>query len=246
MNLRLSIILFAAACAACSQNGVPQQQNSSQPGAAAPAVDRSAGSVSSDSAAPGAQASTSPSSGAVLAESKPQFKEVTIPSGTTMAIKLANSVASDTSKVEDAVRGTLTKALVVGGTTIVPAGSEVGGTVLEASQSGHVKGRASLAIRFDRLRVGSESHTIRTAPIAREAEPTKGDDAKKVGIGAGAGALVGAIAGGKKGALVGTAVGAGAGTGVVLATRGEEVRLSAGTTVTTTLRQPVTILVAEQ
>src|SRR5262245_52714086 len=115
MNLRLSIVLFAAACAACSQNGVPQQQNSSR-GAAAPAVDRSAGSGSSDSATPGAQASTSPSSGAALTESKPQFKEVTIPSGTTMAVKLANSVTSDTSNVEDAVRGTLAKAPVGGGT----------------------------------------------------------------------------------------------------------------------------------
>src|SRR5262245_35386589 len=128
MNLRLSIVLFAAACSACSQNGVPQQQNSSQSGAAAPAVDRSAGSGSSGSAAPGAQAATSPSSGAAPAESKPQFKEVTIPSGTTMAVKLANSVASETSKVEDAVRGTLTKALVVDGTTVAPAGSEVDGT----------------------------------------------------------------------------------------------------------------------
>ena len=245
MNLRLSIMLFAATCAACSQNAVPQQQNASQSGAGAPA-DRSAGSGSSGSAVPGAQASRSPSSHAALAESKPQFKEVTIPSGTTMVVKLANSVASDSSKVEDAVRGTLAKALVVGGKTVVPAGSEVGGTVLEATQSGHVKGRASLAISFDRLRVGSESHTIRTARITREAEPTKGDDAEKVGIGAGAGALVGAIAGGKKGALIGTAVGAGAGTGVVLATRGEEVRLPAGATVTTTLQQPVTILVAVQ
>src|SRR5262245_62629596 len=96
MNLRLSIVLFAVACAACSQNGEPQQQNSSQPGAAAPAVDRSAGSGSIGSAAPGAQASTSPTSGSVLAESKPQFKEVTIPSGTTMTVKLANSVASAT------------------------------------------------------------------------------------------------------------------------------------------------------
>src|SRR5262245_44093821 len=100
MNLRLSIMLFAAACAACSQNGMPQQ-NSSQAGAAASA-DRSAGSGSSGSAVPSAQASGSSSSRAALAESKPQFKEVTIPSGTTMAVKLENSVASDSSKVEDA------------------------------------------------------------------------------------------------------------------------------------------------
>src|SRR5262249_36250053 len=147
MNLRLSIVLFAAACAACSQNGMPQQQNSSQSDAGAPA-DRSAGSGSSGS--PGAQASRAPSSHAALAESKPQFEEVTIPSGTTMVVKLANSVASDSSKVEDAVRGTLAKALVVGGKTVVPAGSEVGGTVLAATRSGPGKGPPALAITFDR------------------------------------------------------------------------------------------------
>ncbi|HMS81649.1 MAG TPA: hypothetical protein PKC20_19425, partial [Burkholderiaceae bacterium] len=69
----------------------------------------------------------------------------------------------------------------------------------------------------------------------------KKNDAAKVGIGAGAGALVGAIAGGKKGALVGGAVGAGAGTGVVLVTRGDEVTLGAGTVVTTTLREPLVV-----
>ena len=60
---------------------------------------------------------------------------------------------------------------------------------------------------------------------------------------AGAGAVIGAITGGKKGAAVGGAVGAGAGTGVVLATRGDEVTLAAGTSLTTTLTRPLVVLV---
>ena len=55
--------------------------------------------------------------------------------------------------------------------------------------------------------------------------------------------MIGAIAGGKKGAAIGTAVGAGGGTGVVLATRGEEVRLGAGTPLRTTLQEPLTVRV---
>jgi hypothetical protein len=171
---------------------------------------------------------------------------VTIPSGTPLSVKLTNAVASDRSKAEDPVRGTLAKPVVVDGATVVPSGSSITGSVLEAKESGRVKGLASIAIGFDRLKVGSETREIRTTRIAREAKPTKGEDAKKVGIGAGAGALVGALAGGKKGALIGGGVGAGAGTGVVLATRGEEVRLNAGTIVRTNLLEPLTIQVAVQ
>jgi len=70
-----------------------------------------------------------------------------------------------------------------------------------------------------------------------------GEDATKVGIGAGAGAVVGAILGGKKGAAGGAAVGGGAGTGVVLATKGREVRLAPGADVTTQLTAPLTVRV---
>ena len=55
--------------------------------------------------------------------------------------------------------------------------------------------------------------------------------------------MIGAIAGGRKGAAVGGAVGAGAGTGVVLATRGDDVTLAAGASVTTTLTQPLVVRV---
>ena len=173
----------------------------------------------------------------------PQFREVTVPPGTSLAVKLSTAIASDTSKADDPIRATLAKSIVIDGAVVVPAGAELSGVVIEANQSGRVKGRASLAFQFNRLQMGSDTHDISTARIAREAEATKGEDATKIGVGTGAGALVGAIAGGKKGALVGGAIGAGAGTGVVLATRGEEVRLGAGSTVSTTLAEPVRILV---
>ena len=124
--------------------------------------------------------------------------------------------------------------------------AEATGTVFDAQQSGRVKGRATLSFGFDRLRSGQETYTIASTRITREAEATKGEDATKIGIGAGAGALIGAIAGGKKGAAIGTAVGAGAGTGAVLATRGEEVSLPVGTAVEATLEQPLKIRVAIQ
>jgi hypothetical protein len=158
-------------------------------------------------------------------------------------VRLETSIASDKNKVEDTVRGTLTKPIVIDGMTVVPEGAPVAGSVTEAVPAGKVKGRASLAMRFTSLTARDEKLEIATARISRQAASTKGEDAKKIGIGAGAGALIGAIAGGGKGAAIGGAVGAGAGTGVVMATRGDEVELPAGTTVTTTLQQSITVLV---
>jgi hypothetical protein len=97
-----------------------------------------------------------------------------------------------------------------------------------------------VAFRFDRLTVRGEHHDITTARIAREADANRKDDVKKGGIGAAAGAIVGGIVGGGKGAAIGAGAG---GAGAVLATRGREVRLEAGTVVTTRLTAPLTVLV---
>ena len=241
-------------CAACGQEGgspppegspaeapaveaAPPQNDVASSPATSPAVGRTQASPApKPSAAVGRQ--PAPQSGPV-----PQFREIRIPSETVLTLKLVTPVASNTSRVEDTVRATLVKPLVIDGVTAVPSGAEVVGSVLEAVEAGRVKGRASVAFRFDRLRTWNETHEIRTSRIAREAESTRGEDAKKVGIGAGAGAVIGAIAGGKKGAAVGGAIGAGTGTGVALATRGDEVVFAAGTTLTTRMQEPVSIQV---
>jgi len=174
------------------------------------------------------------------AAATPAFREVTIPAGTALGVTLRTSLASDTSHIEDAVHGTLSKALVIGGVTVVPAGSDVSGTVRSVKRSGRVKGRASIGFRFERLNVGAESHTIQTATVSREAAANRKEDVKKGAIGAAAGAIIGGLAGGGKGAVIGAGAG---GTGAVVVTRGEEVRLAAGTTVRTTLQKPLKVVV---
>jgi hypothetical protein len=164
-----------------------------------------------------------------------------VPSGTALELKLETPVASDTSKVEDTVRATVAKPVVVAGMTVIPVGAPVTGTVTAVERSGRVKGRASVSIRFNRVVVAATPYNIRTATYVRQAEATKGEDAKKIAIGTGAGAAIGAIAGGKKGAAIGAGVGGGAGTGAVLATRGEEVQIPAGATVRTTIQETVRI-----
>lgn len=173
----------------------------------------------------------------------PVYREVTIPTGTTLRLELASAVSSDASKVEDTVRATLRQAVNVDGKSVLPTGTELVGSVTDVERSGRVKGRARIAYRFTSLRYDDERVPITTAQISHQAQATKGEDAKKIGIGAGVGAAVGAIFGGGGGAAKGAAIGGGAGTGVVLATRGKEVRLGPGADVTTKLTSPLTVRV---
>jgi hypothetical protein len=168
-------------------------------------------------------------------------REVTIPAGTTLRLELQSAVASDTSRPEDAVRARLRQPVMVEGVAVLPAGAEVNGVVTAAERSGRVRGRASVGYRFETLSVDGERYDIRTAPVSHQAEATKSEDATKIAVGAGAGAVVGALLGGGDGAAKGAAIGGAGGTGVVLATRGEEVRLGPGAQVTTRLTEPLTL-----
>jgi len=85
---------------------------------------------------------------------------------------------------------------------------------------------------------------VRTGTVARLAPATRKRDAATIGGGAVGGAIVGGLIGGGDGAAKGAAIGGAGGTGVVLATRGKEVRLEAGTPISVKLTQPLTVRVA--
>jgi hypothetical protein len=193
--------------------------------------------------AAGADAAGAPLAAAPAVPPAPRFREVTLPAGTTLRLDLRSAVASDTSRVEDAVRAALREAVTVDGTTVLPAGTELMGHVTSVERSGRVKGRAELSYRFNELNYDGERYDITTAPLSHQAEATKGEDATKIAIGAGAGAAIGALLGGGDGAAKGAAIGGAAGTGAVLATRGEEVRLGPGANITTRLTAPLTVRV---
>ena len=174
-----------------------------------------------------------------------RYREVTIPAGTALPLTLRTSVSSDTSNVEDAVRATLRRGVTIGGVQALPAGTAVIGHVTSAERSARVKGRARVAFRFTRVDLpGEGTANIRTGTVARTAPGTKKKDAATIGGGAVGGAIVGGILGGGDGAAKGAAVGGAAGTGAVLATRGKEVRLAAGTPISVKLTAPLTVIVA--
>ena len=190
---------------------------------------------------PAAGTASQPAVANTAADPGPVYRDVTIPAGTTLPLSLTSSVASDTSTVEDAVSAELTRAITINGRDVLPAGAQLNGHVTEVDGSGRVKGRAMVAFRFTSLRTGGDQYDVQSSPLSHLAPATKGEDAAKIGIGAGAGAVIGGLIGGKDGAAKGATVGGGAGTGVVLATKGQEMRLGPGADVSTKLTAPLTV-----
>jgi hypothetical protein len=176
---------------------------------------------------------------------KPTHREVTVSSGTEMPVELLTSLSSATAAVETEVRGRLRQAITVNGDTVIPNGSTLIGSVTEVERAGRVQGRARLAVRFTEVTFSGETHRINTGPLVFEAEATKKEDAVKVGAGAGIGAVIGGLLGGGKGAATGAAIGGAAGGGAVLATRGKEVELASGTTLTPVLSAPLTMTIED-
>lgn len=171
-----------------------------------------------------------------------RYREVTLPAGTRLSLRLGNAYSSASSYVEQSVNATVVSSVRANGYTALPAGSRVSGIVSSVERPGRVKGRGEIGLSFSNVIVDGTRYPI-AASYLRVAPATKSTDAKKIGIPAAGGAMVGAILGGKKGALKGALIGGGAGTAVVLATRGKDAYIGSGSVIGVTLRRALTVRV---
>jgi hypothetical protein len=195
---------------------------------------------------PGAVVETAP--GAVNTENierAPAVRRVTIPAGTVLRLRVNRSFGSDISRLEDRIPATLSRAVIVDGQTVLPAGSAATGYVSEATRPGKVKGRGRVAVRFNRIAPASDEETYRmeTRSWVAVAPATKKKDALTIALPAAGGAAIGALVDGKKGAGIGSLVGGGAGTAAVLSTRGKDVRVGNGAVLSVRLAAPLTVAV---
>ena len=179
-------------------------------------------------------------------KSTARVRQVTVPAGTILRLRLAHGFGSD-SRPEAPVSGTLVNPIVVDGRTVLREGSVASGYVAEAVRPGKVKGRGRVAVRFNRITPagGDERYNMQTRSWVAVAPATKKKDALTIGAPAAGGAAVGAIVGGKKGAGIGALAGGGAGTAVVLTTRGKDVHIGPGTTLAIRLVAPLTVSIPE-
>ncbi len=172
-----------------------------------------------------------------------QRLEVLIPAGTGFPARVTESLSSKTSRAGDRFEALLDQDLTADGEVVVPRGSLLVGVVEEALEGGRVKGRASLTVALEELRIGDERLPVRTNQVTIEAGSSKKKDAKTVGVATGIGALLGAVLGGKSGAAVGATIGGGAGGGRVLTSRGKPAVIEKEQLLTFRLEEDTTIRV---
>lgn len=157
-----------------------------------------------------------------------RVERVSIPAGTQLTLVLETPLSSATSQPGNRVEARVERAMSDDGRVLLPGGTVLKGRVVEARSSGRVKGKAHLTVAFDQIVVRGHAQRLDTTEIEATAADSHERDAAVIGGGTAAGAIIGAITGGGKGAKKGAIIGGVAGTGAVLATKGKEVELPAG------------------
>ena len=167
---------------------------------------------------------------------------VTIPQGTPISITLIDPLNSETNKVGDTFRASLSAPLVGDNDQVaIPANSDVTGHVVAVQPSTHFSGHSALTIQLDKVSAGGRSYDISTDQWSKQGSGRGTRTAETIGGGAGLGALIGGIIGGGKGAAIGAGAGAAAGTGVQGVTKGQAVKLASETRLDFKLQAPVTV-----
>jgi outer membrane lipoprotein SlyB len=141
-----------------------------------------------------------------------------IPVGTSLQVRITESLNSETASVGQVFHGTLEAPIVAHGKTLFPKGADVTGEVINVERSGRLSNPGELNLSLRTIRSGKRSYALSVEPIFIQGESHAKSNVTKIGGGAALGALIGAVAGGGKGAAIGVGVGAAAGTGVAAGT----------------------------
>jgi hypothetical protein len=143
---------------------------------------------------------------------------------------------SKTARPEDRVEASVAESVRLDGAVAIPAGTTVLGTVRHVESAQRPARGGRLELSFDSIVLDDGRRLdIRSRVVSLEEDKV---DKSKVGLGAVLGGILGPVLDGGRGALIGVLVGGG---GAVVATKGDEVELPAGTILTLRLERAVAV-----
>lgn len=179
-----------------------------------------------------------------------ETRTVSLPAGSTFEVELATRIHTGESNVGDKIEGKLLQPLrSEDGSTIAPAGALIHGEIAEltrASRSRAEEDRASVKLAFTSVETVAGEKTLAatvTNVESLKAGSTTKRDALVIAGSAAAGAVLGKVVGhDTKDAMIGGLAGAVVGTGVVMAQKGHELEIPAGSKVSLRSDQPITIV----
>lgn len=161
----------------------------------------------------------------------PVVHNITLPAGTTIPVRITQSLDSATTQQGDKFTGAVASDIIVDGMVILPQGTNVTGHVDEVKDASHFKGSSLLTISLSAIDRHGDRIQVSTEPYSKEGEGRGKNTAEKVGGGAAVGAILGGIFGRGKGAAIGAAAGGGVGAGANTVTRGQQVQIPSETVV---------------
>ena len=171
--------------------------------------------------------------------SQPGQNEISIPTGTTIRVRLNETLDTRRNRSGDRFTASLVEPVQEEGRVLVPQGTVFTGHVTISAPSGRLKGRAVMGLTLDSFAINGASYPVVTSKASRVSARHKKRNLVLIGGGSGLGALIGGLAGGGKGALIGAGAGAAAGTAGAAATGKEQVALPAETLLTFRLEENV-------
>jgi BON domain len=174
----------------------------------------------------------------------PVVHTITLASGTTIPVRITQTLDSATTQTGDKFSGVLASDIVLEGVVVLREGTPISGHVDEAKDATHFKGSSALTISLTAIDRKGEHLIVNTDQFTKQGQGRGTNTAEKVGGGAAVGAILGGILGGGKGAAIGAAAGGGVGAGAQAATRGQQVQIPSETLVRFRLTDPITVRVA--
>jgi hypothetical protein len=165
---------------------------------------------------------------------------VTVPGGTTLAVRLDQTLSSESVRRGDPWEGVVTRAVVVDGREVIPSGATVEGMVVAAEEARRGS-RARLELGVRAVRIGDRKTALDASSDPVIAGSPRARNLGAIVGGAAAGALIGEATSDNagKGALLGGALA----TGAVAASKGYQVVLRDGTEMTFVINRDVAVKV---
>jgi hypothetical protein len=168
-----------------------------------------------------------------------QTAGVTIPTDTTVTIRMIEAVNSDTARLGQTFRASLDEPVLVDGQEVIPRGADVLTKLVTADQSGKIQGKTILTLALSTITINGRAVDVTSTDVKTESDSRGARSGKVIGGTAALGAIIGAIAGGGKGAAIGAGSGAAVGTGAQVLTDGQKVKIPSETRLTFRLQNPV-------
>ena len=172
---------------------------------------------------------------------QPVVHNITLPAGTSIPIRITQTLDSATSQTGDKFTGALASDIIVDDIVVLPQGTPVAGHVDSVQDAAHFKGSSLLSISLSAIDRHGEHIQVATDSFTKQGEGRGKNTAEKIGGGAAVGAILGGIFGGGKGAAIGAAAGGGVGAGANGVTRGQQVQIPSETVVRFRLTNPILV-----